>query len=91
MLSKIGQEIFKGVVTLIAAGLIATIATSFQSTSAEQQKKIDKLESEVDELRMLSAKQSVWNLEVMDMLKEIKDEQFSKNSKRSQDRSLRIP
>ncbi len=81
MTEKVTSEVWRGIITLIAAGIIALVGTNFTSSSAGAQKRIETLESHVDELRLFVAKQSVFNDNVQAMLREMQDERMAESNR----------
>lgn len=78
---KVMSEIWRGIITLIVAGVIALVGSNFTSSSAGAQKRIETLESHVDELRLFVAKQSVFNDNVQAMLREMQDERIAESNR----------
>ena len=67
--------------TLLAAGIIALIAANFTSSGAEStrrvlatEQEIKVLQKDVVDLKLVLATQQEWNRHVMEMLKELKNE-----------------
>jgi hypothetical protein len=86
-MAVIKQSILNGIITIVVAFIIVLISSSFSSISDVQGKEIAQLKIDRDEntkqiieLRLYVSQQSEWNRNVLEILKELKNEKINKSN-----------
>ncbi len=92
LINKGMTELLRLISTLLAAGIIALIASNFTAKSSEQSKEFEEFKTEqvektkslderVKKMEFFIERQTVFNENVKDMLKELRDEKSKSISK----------